>query len=104
MSVRSGKAELLNVQIDVEPTGLSKGYYSVDIRYFYKITAEAYVGAVRPIEVTGLAIFDKRTILFGGEGGAKVFSSEFSADDPDEQLFSRKTSPSPWWKWWTPWF
>lgn len=85
MSVRSGKAELLNVQIDVEPTGFSKGFYSVDIRYFYRITAEAFVGASRPIEITGLAVFDKRAILFGGEGSAKIFSSDFTVDEFDQQ-------------------
>lgn len=94
LSVRSGKAELLNVEIDVEPTGFSKGFYSVDIRYFYKITAEAYVGAARPIEISGLAIFDKRVILCGGEGGAKVFSSEYKLDEMDEQMLSKTNRPT----------
>jgi hypothetical protein len=85
LSIRSGKAELLNVHIDVEPTGFNRGFYSIDIRYFYRITAEAFVGAARPVEICGLAIFDKRVILFGGEGSAKIFSSEFRFDDIDEQ-------------------
>jgi len=85
LSIRSGKAELLNVHIDVEPTGFNRGFYSIDIRYFYRITAEAFVGAARPVEICGLAIFDKRVILFGGEGSAKIFSSEFRFDDMDEQ-------------------
>lgn len=45
------------------------------MRYFYRITADAFVGAARPVEVCGLAVFDKRAILFGSEGSAKVFSS-----------------------------
>ncbi len=85
LSIRSGKAELLNVHIDVEPTGFSRGFFTVDIRYFYRVTAEAFVGAARPIEITGLAIFDKRVILFGGEGSAKIFSSQFVLDAFDEQ-------------------
>ena len=85
LSIRSGKAELLNVHIDVEATGFNRGFYSIDIRYFYRITAEAFVGAVRPVEITGLAIFDKRVILFGGEGSAKIFSSDCRIDDLDEQ-------------------
>lgn len=94
LSVRAGKAELLNVEIDVESTGYNKGFYTVDIRYFYKITADAYVGATRPIEIVGLAIFDKRTILFGGEGGAKIFSSEFASEEMDEQMASRSNRPT----------
>ena len=84
LSIRSGKAELLNVSIDVEATGFNRGFYSIDIRYFYKVTAEAFVGAARPVEITGLCIFDKRVILFGGEGSAKVFTSECRFDDLDE--------------------
>lgn len=83
--VRAGKADLLNVQIDVEPTSFQKGYYTVDIRYFYRVTAEAFVGACRPVEITGLAIFDKRCILCGGEGAAKIFSSEYKLDALDPQ-------------------
>lgn len=92
-SIRSGNAELLHVQIDVEPTGFNRGFYSVDIRYFYRITAEAFVGAARPIEITGLAIFDKRVLLFGGEGTAKVFSSECHLDDMDEHTIRNCNLP-----------
>ncbi len=85
LSIRSGKAELLNVQIDVESTGFNRGFYSVDLRYFYRVCAEAFVGAARPVEVCGLAVFDKRVILYGGESSAKVFSSECSYDELNER-------------------
>lgn len=93
LSIRSGKAELLNVHIDVEPTGFNKGFYSVDIRYFYRITAEAFVGSTRPVEISGLSIFDKRVILCGGEGSAKIFSSEYAFDELDEQNMLRRNLP-----------
>ena len=32
-----------------------------------------------------MAVFDKRAILFGSEGSAKVFSSNSRPDDLDEQ-------------------
>ncbi|MGE4277026.1 MAG: hypothetical protein AB7E30_07610 [Lawsonibacter sp.] len=66
---------MLYAYINVEPVNFNRGFYTVDVRYFYRITADAFVGAPRPIEVTGMAIFDKRTMLFGSEGSAKVFSS-----------------------------
>ena len=71
-SVKAGTAELLYAYIDVEPINFNRGFYTVDVRYFYRITADAFVGAARPVEVTGLAIFDKRVVLFGSEG--KVIS------------------------------
>ena len=60
----------------MEPVGFNRGFYTVDVRYFYRITADAFIGAARPIEVCGLAVFDKRAILVGSEGGAKSFSSD----------------------------
>ena len=85
LSLKAGKAELLYVYIDVEPVGFNRGFYTVDVRYFYKVTAEAFVGAARPVTVTGLTVFDKRVILFGSEGSAKVFSSNLAASDLDGQ-------------------
>jgi len=76
LSVKAGTAQLLYAYIDVEPVGFNRGFYTVDVRYFYRITADAFIGAARPIEVCGLAVFDKRAILFGSEGGAKSFSSD----------------------------
>ena len=76
LSVKAGTAELLYAYIDVEPVGFNRGFYTVDVRYFYRITADAFIGAARPIEVCGLAVVDKRAILFGSEGGAKSFSSD----------------------------
>ena len=76
VSIKAGSAELLYVYIDVEPVSFHRGFYTVDVRYFYRVTADAFVGAARPVEVCGLCVFDKRVILFGSEGSAKVFSSE----------------------------
>ena len=75
MSIKPGRAELLYTYIDVEPVGFNRGFYTVDARFFYRVTACAFTGAARPVELSGLAVFDKRVILFGSEGGAKMFSS-----------------------------
>ena len=56
LSVRGGRAELLQAYIDVEPASYNRGFYSVDIRYYYRITAEAFVGGSRPAEICGLAV------------------------------------------------
>ena len=76
VSVRAGCAQLICAYIDVEPVTFNRGYYTVDVRYYYRITADACVGAGRPVEISGLAMFDKRAILCGGEEGAKVFTSD----------------------------
>ena len=94
ISIRAGKAELLYVYIDVEPVGFNRGFYTVDVRYYYRVTAEAFVGAARPVEISGLCVFDKRVILFGSEGNAKIFSSQTSLEAMDEQLLRQSNLPT----------
>ena len=94
MSVRAGKAELLHVYIDVEPVGFNRGFFTVDVRYFYRVTADAFVGAVRPVEICGLCVFEKRVILFGSEGSAKVFSSDRNYDGVDESTVRKCNLPT----------
>lgn len=74
-TIRSGEAELLHVELVVNPISFNKGYFTIDVRYFYHVTADAFVGAARPIEIHGLSVFDKRVILYGGESNTKTFSS-----------------------------
>lgn len=83
--LKAGKAELISVYIDVEPISFNRGFYTVDVRYFYRVTADAFVGAARPVEVTGLCVFDKRVILFGSEGSAKVFTSASCGNGLEDQ-------------------
>ncbi|MCI9402617.1 MAG: hypothetical protein HFF04_02955 [Oscillospiraceae bacterium] len=81
--VKAGQAELLFASSCVEPIHFNRGFYTVDVRYFYRITADAFVGAARPVEISGLAVFDKRVILFGSEGSSKSFSSDMTLDCSD---------------------
>lgn len=76
-SVRPGSAELLHVSVSVDDIGFNRGYYTVDVTYFYRVTGSVFPGGT---EVTGLAVFDKRAILYGSEGAVKVFSSRETTD------------------------
>ena len=78
VSVRARSATLLSCLIDVEEVTFNRGYYTIDVRYFYKIQGEAQTLMGSPVDITGLAVFDKRVILFGSEGGSKVFTSDAS--------------------------
>ncbi len=94
ISVKARKAELLWVFIDVEPVPFNRGFYTCDIRYFYKITADVFCGVGRPSEVTGLSTFDKRVILFGSEGNAKIFGSNTNVSGLDAQAVRSTNMPS----------
>lgn len=93
ISVKPRQAELLCVCIDVEKVQFNRGFYSVDVRFFYRITVEVSCPVGRPQIVDGLAVFDKRVILFGSEGGARIFSSRYVGNSPDIQIRERSNNP-----------
>lgn len=92
-SIKAGRAKLLYVQVNVEPMGLNRGFYTIDLRYFYKVTADALTGCSHPTQVSGLAVFDKRAILFGSESCAKVFSSDGTCAGMQEPLVLGHNKP-----------
>ena len=73
LSIRPRSAELLYVDVNVEPIGFNRGYYTVDCTYFYRVICETFPAGQT---CTGLAVFDKRVMLFGSEGSVKSFSSD----------------------------
>ena len=75
-SVKPKCAELLWTQIDVQEVTFNRGFFAVDIRFFYRVVAEAYGCSGRAQEVCGLAIYDKRVILFGSDGNVRIFNSK----------------------------
>ena len=79
---------------DVEPVPFNRGFYSIDLKYFFRITLSVYTGVGRPTEVEGLATFDKKVILFGSEGNAKIFKSKYKEDAFDPQLWRKTNMPS----------
>ena len=93
-SVKAKCAELMYAYIDVEPVSFNRGFYTVDVRFFYRITADAFIGAARPVEICGLAVFDKRAVLFGSDGGAKVFSSQVGENGSEVQCLPRTGVPT----------
>lgn len=93
-SVKPRAAELLCVKIDVERVQFNRGFYTIDIRFFYRIECEVSCVVGRPRIIDGLAVFDKRVILFGGEGGARIFSSHYVEDGADVQLCPDSNKPT----------
>ena len=93
INVKPKAAELLWTYIDVEPITYNRGFFTVDVRYFYKVTLDAFCGVGRPKTICGLAIYDKRTVLFGSEGSARIFSSDYVGGAPDIQNLERTNLP-----------
>ena len=92
--VRPRAAELIWTSVDVEEVSFNRGWFSVDIRFYYKVTGEALSLLNVPQEFTGLAIYDKRVILFGSEGSAKIFTSDMVPGGMDLQRPERTNLPT----------
>ena len=71
-SVRPDSATLIYADVNVDAISFNRGYYTVDVTYFYIVNGETFPDGT---PVRGLAVFDKRVILYGSEGSVKRFSS-----------------------------
>ena len=74
--IKCKSAEVLDVYLNVEPVPFNKGFYAVDITFYFRIHFSAYTSPVStPVNVRGLACHSKKVILFGSEGNVKTFYS-----------------------------
>lgn len=92
-SIRSRGCDILNVITDVEEVPFNRGYYSVDMTFFFVVSLDVFTApSVPPTMVTGLSVFSKKAILYGSEGSVRVFSSEYGRES-DGRLPSFSTNP-----------
>lgn len=95
VSVRIKSAEVITVYSTLEKVPFHRGFYSVDMTFFFDVCLEAFMtpGSC-PVTVNGLAIHNKRVILYGSEGSVKTFTSEYNFDDCDKgQIQPSKNLP-----------
>ena len=76
-------AELLYTYIDVEPVAFDRNHYCIDVTFYYRILADAIVGAARPATLYGLAVFTKRAVLCGEDSCAHIFRSDTRLGEHD---------------------
>lgn len=74
-NIRVKNTEVVRTSLCVEPVKFNRGFYSVDVRFYVKLSFEACICAGKVSEFEGLAVCDKKVILYGGEGNVSVFRS-----------------------------
>ena len=79
-NIRSKCAEVLWASISVSDVAFNKGYYSVSIRYYFRLCFEACVMG-RAREFCGIAVYDKQVIMYGGDGNVSIFTSDTINED-----------------------
>lgn len=81
-SVRIREANVIYTTVNLEPVAFHKGFYAVDMTFFFEIVLDAFMspGSI-PTTINGLSTFCKRVILYGSEGNVKVFSSDNNGEE-----------------------
>ena len=80
-NVRAKNACITWTYIGIDPVKFNRGFYSVTIKFYIKITFEACLCAGKSQEFEGIAVLEKRVILYGGESNVSVFKSNPDTSD-----------------------
>lgn len=63
-NVRVRYVDVISVYIDMQPIPFNRGYYSIDLTFFFDVSLDLYGGSIIGSErVNGIAIFNKKVIL-----------------------------------------
>lgn len=93
-SVRLRDVDVCYVAIDLQPVPFHKGFYSVDMTFFFDVCLDVFMAPnSMPISVKGLSIFSKRVALFGSCGNVKVFSSDCNTEIAESVNSSTRNCP-----------
>jgi len=100
INVKIRRAEVLDVFTDVEPVPFKRGFYTVDVKFFIKVTLDFFVpkhggGMPKVCTIPGLVVFDKKVILFGSEGNVKIFKSRFVEHGKDYPMPAKEQDNQP---------
>ena len=75
-TIRSKSAKVVCAYIDVNDVPFNRGFYQLNIKIYTKIIFEACISPGNVQEFDGIAVVEKKVILFGSEGNVTVFKSE----------------------------
>ncbi len=93
-NVKIKDVEVISIYLDLESLPFNRGCYSVDLNFYFYVTVSLYNSSTdTTTDVTGLSVFCKKLILYGGEGSVKSFSSDFTQGTTDIQNTSSSNVP-----------
>lgn len=75
-SIRVKSVSIVGANIDLEPVQFNRGFYQVYIRFYVRPVFEACLAPGRIQEFDGIAVCDKKVILYGSEGNVNIFKSD----------------------------
>ena len=75
-SVRASRAKILWTYVGVDPIRFNQGFYQVTVRFYIKVEMEACMGIGRNQEFCGIAVAEKRVVLYGSVGNVSIYRSD----------------------------
>ena len=94
-TIRAKCASVISAYIDVVEVPFNKGFYQLNIKIYTKIVFEACVCHGNIQEFEGIAVVEKKVILFGSEGNVNVFKSEIGTGFCEHSCNVNKSSTLP---------
>lgn len=80
-NIRARNACITWTYIGIDPVRFNRGFYSVTIKFYVKITFEACLCGGRSQEFEGIAVLEKKVILYGSESNVSIFKSNPDSSD-----------------------
>ncbi len=77
-AVRAKTAKVIWSCVEMDSVPFNRGFYQLLIRIWCRIVCEACTGQGNTQEFEGIAVVEKKVVLYGGEGNVSVFRSELS--------------------------
>ncbi len=81
-NLRVKEAKISCCQIGLDPVPFHCGFYQVTIRLYVDLSMEGCINVGRAQEFSGIAVTEKKVILYGSEGNVNIFHS-----DPEQSGF-----------------
>ena len=79
-SARVRGARVLWSRIDSEEMPFHRGFFRVNVRYYFQCILECSNGVGTGQEVAGLTVYDQSVMLYGGSSHVSSFASDLPAD------------------------
>lgn len=80
-NIRAKSACITWTYIGIDPVRFNRGFYSVTIKFYIKIVFEACLCGGRSQEFEGIAVLEKKVILYGSESNVSIFKSNPDTSD-----------------------
>ncbi|MCH5314954.1 MAG: hypothetical protein J1E81_03490 [Eubacterium sp.] len=94
VTIKTRDCTIEEVSIDVEEVPFNRGFYSIDITFYFKLRFDTYAApCTTPQVAIGYAQFNKKCILYGGDGDVKVFVSNQNSEALDCPVSPQYTNP-----------